>query len=174
MEAICRSLGQEINERSLWFEDHKITFDEKVAFYRELTERYNMVVPEPTFFSEEFITKEIADIKRLWESENDFPFLSMYVHIPFCKDSRCAYCMYKSKILKESTELDRYIEFLIKEMNTLKMIFQHHHFKTLYIGGGTPSLLSAAQMSRLLENINERFYFYEQGEKTFEVSPITI
>ena len=174
VEAICRSLGQEINERSLWFDDHKITFDEKVAFYRELTERYNMVVPEPTFFSEEFITKEIVDIKRLWESENDFPFLSMYVHIPFCKDSRCAYCMYKSQILKQSTELDRYIEFLIKEMNIFKTIFQHHHFKTLYIGGGTPSLLSVAQLSCLLENINKRFYFYEQGEKTFEVSPITI
>jgi len=98
--------------------------------------------------------------------------LNFYIHIPFCR-SRCSYCMYYSKpVVKE--ELEGYLERLIKQINFFKKTFSKVDFSSLYIGGGTPSALSSAQIKKLFNNLFNTFNFRKDGEKTFESNPESI
>ena len=65
---------------------------------------------------------------------------SVYIHIPFCK-SKCKYCSFVS--YTDFNEKDRYINALLKEIN---YYYRGETLKTLYIGGGTPSLLDIADV----------------------------
>lgn len=76
----------------------------------------------------------------------------IYVHIPFCK-SRCIYCGFYSTTL-DSLQ-DRYVEALIKELR-LRSDYISSRVHTLYIGGGTPSVLSAKNMSLLCQSLLQR------------------
>ena len=66
----------------------------------------------------------------------------LYIHIPYCK-SRCSYCSFYSTTLHNQGE---YVEALLKEMELREEEWQHWHFDTVYLGGGTPSVLSLAQL----------------------------
>lgn len=71
---------------------------------------------------------------------------SLYIHIPFCK-SICPYCDF-FKVLKNEDFENKYIEELIKDIHIIKKNFLR--FKTIYIGGGTPSALSIGNLEKLL------------------------
>ncbi|SOC38535.1 radical SAM family heme chaperone HemW [Salinicoccus kekensis] len=88
---------------------------------------------------------------------------SLYIHIPFC-NRICTYCDF-TKVLIKNQPVDDYIDALIMEMKTL----EHKDFKTVYVGGGTPTALSEAQLERLLKFISENFTV--SGEYTFEANP---
>ena len=88
--------------------------------------------------------------------END---ISLYVGIPFCP-TRCAYCSFVSRSIGKRTELlDPYLEALYKEIAITGTLLANSgkHVRTIYIGGGTPTTLSAAQLARLLDAIREHF-----------------
>lgn len=73
---------------------------------------------------------------------------SLYIHIPFCK-AKCAYCDFFS--LGNSGGIpDSYLDALLNEISFYKYTYGTDRFRTVYVGGGTPSLLSPAQLSRLL------------------------
>ncbi|NMC00015.1 MAG: radical SAM protein [Thermoanaerobaculaceae bacterium] len=81
--------------------------------------------------------------------------IGLYIHIPFCQN-RCSYCdFYKEQ--SQNVE-DEYIDFLIREA-----LFYKEENKieidTIYFGGGTPSLLSPEQLSKLFEGLQEIFFF---------------
>ncbi len=76
--------------------------------------------------------------------------VSLYIGIPFCK-TRCAYCSFISKPLLDDKELQVYLENLCKEIETAKNI---KNIETVYIGGGTPTVLNENQLSKLLYTIN--------------------
>ena len=72
----------------------------------------------------------------------------LYLHIPFCR-SKCAYCDFTSYAGKEGL-IDAYLDALKEEAAAHKPILGGRGgFNTLYIGGGTPSLLSAEQLKKL-------------------------
>ena len=72
--------------------------------------------------------------------------LGLYVHIPFC-ESICSYCDFCKRIKKDDQMIDDYIDVLKREYALLD-----HHFDTIYIGGGTPSMLTINQLTKLLDN----------------------
>lgn len=76
---------------------------------------------------------------------------SAYIHIPFCHHI-CHYCDFNKVYLKQQP-VDEYIEMLIKEMNVAVSKHKKDPLKTIFIGGGTPTALSASQLDRLLEGI---------------------
>ncbi|MBP3634816.1 MAG: coproporphyrinogen dehydrogenase HemZ [Oscillospiraceae bacterium] len=85
--------------------------------------------------------------------------LSLYIGIPFCP-TRCAYCSFVSQsIEKFGKYLEPYLEALIKEIAYTGKLLKDsgYHIRSLYMGGGTPTTLNAAQMKRLLEAIREHF-----------------
>ena len=82
--------------------------------------------------------------------------VDLYVNIPICP-TRCSYCSFISSELSMVKALvDKYIEVLIKELNAVKDIINQKAYivRTIYIGGGTPSVLTAKQLEKLLQELN--------------------
>ena len=85
--------------------------------------------------------------------------LSLYVGIPFCP-TRCSYCSFVSRTIGKKTELlDPYLNALLKELTVTGRLLADsgRHVRTIYIGGGTPTTLSSAQMAYLLDAIRDSF-----------------
>ena len=85
--------------------------------------------------------------------------VSLYVGIPFCP-TRCAYCSFVSQSVGKNTALlEPYLQALLKELQVTGELLANSgkKLRTIYIGGGTPSTLSAQQLGRLLDSICESF-----------------
>ncbi|MEC6900121.1 radical SAM family heme chaperone HemW [Photobacterium piscicola] len=105
------------------------------------------------------------------------PPLSLYVHIPWCVQ-KCPYCDFNSHALKtELPELD-YIDALIDDLETDLMAYQlvngRRPLHSIFIGGGTPSLISPSEIGRLLAAIENRIPFSDTIEITMEANPGTV
>jgi len=90
---------------------------------------------------------------------------SLYIHIPFC-ERKCFYCSFVVAVGQES-KIDMYLDCLTKEA----MTYQGTQIQSIYIGGGTPSLLDNSQIERLLDMIKKIFCFDAQIEWTMEANP---
>ena len=93
--------------------------------------------------------------------------LGLYIHIPFCR-SRCDYCGFYS-IGRKPT--DRYMDALTKEMDLKSQDFEDRLCDTVYLGGGTPSSLSEAQLTRLMKTLSQHFRISDTAEITMEMNP---
>jgi coproporphyrinogen III oxidase-like Fe-S oxidoreductase len=99
--------------------------------------------------------------------------LSAYLHIPFCKQ-KCAYCCYYSVPLERPGWLARYLDSLRAQLAFFAPAFSGRRFEALYIGGGTPSLMSPDQLEGLLKPLFESYSFCNQGERAFEFNPFSV
>ena len=90
---------------------------------------------------------------------------SAYVHIPFCTQI-CYYCDF-SKVFIKNQPVDSYLEHLIKEYHS----YDIKKLRTLYIGGGTPTALSAPQLAFLLEKLTDKLDLSYLEELTIEANP---
>ncbi|MDP2545256.1 radical SAM family heme chaperone HemW [Photobacterium damselae subsp. piscicida] len=105
------------------------------------------------------------------------PPLSLYVHIPWCVQ-KCPYCDFNSHALKaEIPELD-YIDALLDDLSTNLLAYHLNHgerkLHSIFIGGGTPSLISPEEIARLLQGIEARIPFSDDIEITMEANPGTV
>src|SRR6185369_13957858 len=91
----------------------------------------------------------------------------LYLHVPFCS-SRCSYCDFATG-LYQSELAERYVRALIVEIGSSR--YHSEIVDTIYFGGGTPSLLSPAQLERILASIYERFEITAGPEITLEINP---
>lgn len=99
--------------------------------------------------------------------------LSLYIHFPWCIQ-KCPYCDFNSHALKESLPEDRYINALLNDLEQDIARFQETRpIQSIFMGGGTPSLFSAAQIQRLLIGIQAQLPFAEEIEITLEANPGT-
>jgi oxygen-independent coproporphyrinogen-3 oxidase len=102
--------------------------------------------------------------------------LSLYLHIPFCRH-RCAYCDFNTYTTVSSLQ-EQYIWALEKEIKQVAALAnlagQRRPVHTLFIGGGTPSLLITDQLRRLLACARQSFGFTDNVEITLEVNPDTV
>jgi len=92
----------------------------------------------------------------------------LYVHVPFCA-RKCAYCAFYSEAA-DGHVVNRYVEALVREM---EMVAADLKPKTIFFGGGTPSLLNLAQWERVLQSIH-RLGWHEAAEWTVECNPATV
>ena len=90
---------------------------------------------------------------------------SAYVHIPFCTQI-CYYCDF-SKVFIKNQPVDSYLEHLIEEYDS----YDIQKLRTLYIGGGTPTALSAPQLAFLLEKLTDKLDLSYLEELTIEANP---
>ncbi len=97
----------------------------------------------------------------------------VYIHIPFC-NSKCPYCDFYSYRCKEG-ERRRYVDALIDEIKTLRRVgeFAPMYFNadTLYLGGGTPSVLRGEELERIVEAAKAKFNITDNAEITIECNP---
>jgi oxygen-independent coproporphyrinogen-3 oxidase len=92
--------------------------------------------------------------------------ISAYVHIPFCHH-HCGYCNF-TLIAGRNELIDAYLDALIKDLHSLR---SPRKVQTIFIGGGTPSLLDEQQMIRLVEALGQWFDVGEVREFSIEVNP---
>ena len=93
----------------------------------------------------------------------------IYIHIPFCR-SRCSYCDFATGMY-ESNAAERYVSALVRELDTSAVVPQPAPADTIYLGGGTPSLLSNKQVEQILQSVRWRFQIAEGAEVTIEMNP---
>lgn len=95
--------------------------------------------------------------------------ISLYIHIPFCK-SKCIYCDFFSRPGCEKY-FDDYVDALCNEIKFYSSGLSSRVLNTLYIGGGTPSLLSVELLQKLFTCIKNSFQFSKTFEATIELNP---
>ena len=93
----------------------------------------------------------------------------LYIHVPFCV-RKCPYCDFYS--VTELQKLDAFLAALMQEMDLVTP--PGALFDTIYMGGGTPSVLKGVQVLKILEGAHRRFAFTQDVEVTMEVNPDTV
>lgn len=93
---------------------------------------------------------------------------SVYIHIPFCKQI-CHYCNFVKYYYME-TKADAFVDALIKEIDTA-VPGKRNVFRTIYMGGGTPTALSIEQLKKLFQFLSQKFDLASCEEFTIEINP---
>ena len=93
----------------------------------------------------------------------------IYLHIPFCK-TKCIYCDFYS-VTKREDSIDRFIDCLLTEIKLNKTKLSDYTFDTIFFGGGTPSVLSANQIEKILTTLNKCYNLDKKIEITLECNP---
>lgn len=125
---------------------------------------------------EEFYTN--YPFYKHWRNESDnyalFPTgLNIYIHIPFCIQI-CDYCFYMKELIKSKSQVDTYVDTICKEIELVSesLNLKNRIVNSLYIGGGTPSVLTEEQFNKIIETLN-KFHNIKNVEFTFEAEPGT-
>lgn len=98
--------------------------------------------------------------------------LELYVHIPFCV-KKCAYCDFLSFPAQED-KVSAYVEALVREIKGKKEQFSDYCVTTIFLGGGTPSVLEGEYTASIFHALRESFNIAEDAEITMEVNPGTV
>ncbi len=98
--------------------------------------------------------------------------LELYVHIPFCV-KKCLYCDFLSGPADPSVQAS-YVQRLLWEIRSLAPDYADYTVSTVYIGGGTPSILDPVYIERLMDTLFKNFQIEEDAEITMECNPGTV
>ncbi len=101
--------------------------------------------------------------------------LNIYVHIPFCAQ-QCSYCYYKTIQGSRKSEVDQYVDTLCKEIELATRYFHldERPVRSIYFGGGTPTLLSEGNITQITECLRKNLTLNEDAEFTVEAEPVTL
>ena len=110
-------------------------------------------------------------IDNNFKSEKAPRNLGLYIHIPFCR-TKCLYCDFCSFVSRDEQQREAYVGALLREIEARGT--KDYSVDTVYFGGGTPSLLSAEQIGRILGEIKESFNVSPDAEITLECNPMTV
>ena len=101
--------------------------------------------------------------------------LGLYIHIPFCR-KRCKFCYFKVYTDKNASEIEIYLDALIKEneLYSRTRALQGRQLRFAYFGGGTPSYVSEKQLHYLVDGLNHHVSWANAEEVTFECEPGTL
>ncbi len=94
--------------------------------------------------------------------------LELYIHIPFCV-KKCAYCDFLS--FADCSKESEYVDALLREIGYYGKRMGEYEVSSIYIGGGTPSLLEADDIGRIMEAVREGFAVREDAEISIECNP---
>ncbi|MBR1746632.1 MAG: radical SAM family heme chaperone HemW [Clostridia bacterium] len=98
------------------------------------------------------------------------PGIGIYIHVPFC-EAKCRYCSFYSLPIHLTEELvEKYVNEVIWELIAASRVYADKTVSTVYIGGGTPSVLNLKQLSKIVNTVY-RYYHVYLSEFTIEVNP---
>jgi oxygen-independent coproporphyrinogen III oxidase len=92
----------------------------------------------------------------------------IYIHIPFCK-KRCSYCDFFSSTLLDKKQV--IVQTIVKELNIKKAFLDNEKIETIYLGGGTPSLLNVIELNDIVKGLRNNFIISDNVEFTIEANP---
>jgi oxygen-independent coproporphyrinogen-3 oxidase len=126
--------------------------------------------PTAVEFNEQFTEADYRKRLATADELKDVP-LSFYVHLPFCEE-RCLYCGCNVVATKHRDISEKYLDYLIKEIDLLaRLLPNRRKLSQMHWGGGTPTYHSAAEMDRIFQAVTERFTFTDDAEIAVEVDP---
>jgi oxygen-independent coproporphyrinogen-3 oxidase len=101
--------------------------------------------------------------------------LGLYLHIPFCR-KRCKFCYFRVYTDKAAPDVERYVQALEREIALVseQPVMGGRPFRFVYFGGGTPSFLSAKQLTSLVDRLRKHVNWDHAEEVTFECEPGTL
>jgi oxygen-independent coproporphyrinogen-3 oxidase len=95
----------------------------------------------------------------------------LYVHVPFC-ERKCVYCDFYS--VEDHSHVEEVLAAMEEEILLAAETGRGMHVDTVYFGGGTPSVLTLPQMTRIVDALHRSFSIPPQAEFTIEVNPGTV
>ena len=98
--------------------------------------------------------------------------ISIYIHIPLCV-KKCAYCDFAS-FAGRMAQRESYVKAVCCEMRTQAAFFGRRRVKTVFFGGGTPTLLTGAQVQEIMDTLRACFDLLPDAEITMEGNPGTV
>ena len=98
--------------------------------------------------------------------------LSIYIHIPFCV-RKCLYCDFLSAPASGET-MEAYASCLCREIEAAGKLYPDYEVRTVFFGGGTPSILKKERICQIMEALRRAFSLAEDAEITIEVNPGTV
>lgn len=101
------------------------------------------------------------------------PPLSLYIHVPWCV-RKCPYCDFNSHAIKGEIPETAYLNAILEDLDQDLLYIQGRPIKTVFIGGGTPSLMSGAFYEQLFDGLRQRLAFSTDAEITLEANPGTL
>lgn len=104
---------------------------------------------------------------------SDLPPLSLYIHMPWCI-RKCPYCDFNSHAVSGEIPERQYITALLEDFFQSERYIYDRPLQSIFFGGGTPSLFSAASLEQLLNGIAQRVSFVDGIEITLEANPGTL
>lgn len=123
----------------------------------------------------QWTAEALPEVRRALESPpTDVP-LGLYLHIPFCR-KRCKFCYFRVYTDKHASDVERYVSALSREIELVSQlpVMGGRPFRFVYFGGGTPSFLSAKQLTSLVDRLRANINWDHAEEVTFECEPGTL
>jgi oxygen-independent coproporphyrinogen-3 oxidase len=117
----------------------------------------------------------LADVRAAMNRPPADVPLGLYLHIPFCR-KRCKFCYFRVYTDKNAHEVEQYVAALSREIELVSRlpVMGGRPFRFVYFGGGTPSFLSAKQLTSLVDRLRANINWDHAEEVTFECEPGTL
>jgi oxygen-independent coproporphyrinogen-3 oxidase len=117
----------------------------------------------------------LAEVKQALQSPPADVPLGLYLHIPFCR-KRCKFCYFRVYTDKNAHDVETYVSALSREIELVSRlpVMGGRPFRFVYFGGGTPSFLSAKQLTSLVDRLRANINWDKAEEVTFECEPGTL
>jgi oxygen-independent coproporphyrinogen-3 oxidase len=117
----------------------------------------------------------LSDVRAAMDAPPADVPLGLYLHIPFCR-KRCKFCYFRVYVDKNAPEVERYVAALAREIELVSRlpVMGGRPFRFVYFGGGTPSFLSARQLTSLVDRLRANINWDQAEEVTFECEPGTL
>jgi coproporphyrinogen III oxidase-like Fe-S oxidoreductase len=97
-------------------------------------------------------------------------YANLYLHVPYCR-SKCTYCMYDSRTLRDEDAARSYVELVEAELERFAPATEGLLFQNLHVGGGTPTILDEPSLRRMLGAVFRTVRLAEDGSKVIETNP---
>nr|WP_113868938.1 oxygen-independent coproporphyrinogen III oxidase [Brenneria salicis]NMN93310.1 oxygen-independent coproporphyrinogen-3 oxidase [Brenneria salicis ATCC 15712 = DSM 30166]RBP58715.1 anaerobic coproporphyrinogen III oxidase [Brenneria salicis ATCC 15712 = DSM 30166]RLM29380.1 oxygen-independent coproporphyrinogen III oxidase [Brenneria salicis ATCC 15712 = DSM 30166] len=137
-----------------------------------LIQKYNYSGPRYTSYPTALEFSEHYDESAFQQAVARYPqrMLSLYIHIPFCH-RLCYFCGCNKLVTRQQHKADEYLDVLEQEIRQRATLFVGRTVTQMHWGGGTPTYLNQAQISRLMGLLREQFSFSHQAELSLEIDP---
>ena len=145
---------------------------QQIVWDQAILDKYNYSGPRYTSYPTALEFHEAFTVSDYDMACTQYPErpLSLYVHIPFCH-KLCYYCGCNKVITRHSHKADEYLDVIEHEIRQRAALLQGREVTQLHFGGGTPTFLSKAQITRLMMILRDEFNFTQDAEISIEVDP---
>ncbi|MEC7940900.1 MAG: oxygen-independent coproporphyrinogen III oxidase [Pseudomonadota bacterium] len=146
--------------------------NQQIVWDQEILNKYNYSGPRYTSYPTALEFHEAFTVSDYDMACTQYPErpLSLYVHIPFCH-KLCYYCGCNKVITRHSHKADEYLDVIEHEIRQRASLLNGREVTQLHFGGGTPTFLSKAQITRLMMILRDEFNFTADAEISIEVDP---